>query len=345
MAVCLILEDMSGKVGKAIRRVAIAIFVLALIAAAGLAYLNRQDISDHFAAQSFDPSAEMVQLTDRLDLSDRGRRVFFATHPTLEASQAFNEQCADVDHSEEGHILGCYTNDRIHLFKVTDERLNGIVEVTAVHELLHAAWGRMSDADRSELVNSLTDLYNEMVIDDPALADRMSVYATLTPISFANELHSVLGTELRDLPDWLDQHYSRWLEDRSVIIDYFDSYHEIFNEIQARAVELQAQLNEIRESVESRSDAYDAAVTQLNLDIQDFNRRNAEFEFADDEGEFWRQRGMLEARSAELSVEFEAIQAAISQYEQLRQELEELNAMNTELNQHLDSNLAPPSGV
>lgn len=333
---------MAGRVGKTLWGVFSTLIVLALIAAAGFAYLQRQNISDHFAAQSFEPSQEMSELTDRLMLTDTGRRVFFATHPTLEASQLFNEQCADVDHSEDGHILGCYTRDSIHLFKVTDERLNGIVEVTAAHELLHAAWARLGDGERSELVASLTRLYEELAEEDHELADRMSVYSELSEDAFANELHSVLGTEVRELPDWLEAHYARWFEDRLLIIDFFDAYHEVFAQIQARADELQSQLTALRESIEARSDDYDAALTQFNADVDDFNRRNAAYEFSGNVDEYWRLRGELEARSSTLSAERESIQADIDRYEQMRQELAELSDKNAELNQQLDSNLAPP---
>lgn len=333
---------------KTIGGIVSTILVLAVLAGAAFAYLHRQDISDHFAAQSFDPSREMLALTESLHLTDTGRRVFFATHPTLDASQRFNEQCADVDHSEDGHILGCYTRDSIHLFKVTDDRLSGIVEVTAAHELLHAAWARLGDGERKNLTRSLTQLYAELSGEDPALADRMSVYSSLSAEAFANELHSVLGTEVRELPEWLEEHYARWFEDRSVILDYFDAYHAVFEEIQGRAEELQAQLKALREGVEARRAAYDTAVSQFNADVESFNQRNQAFEFSGNEAEFWRLRGELEERAAALNAERDAIQADIDSYEQKRQELEALSATNEELNQHLDSNLAPPvspSGV
>ena len=339
---------MAAGARRAIGRILSTILVLAVLAAGGMAYLHRQDISDHFAAQSFEPSQEMLVLTDSLQLTDTGRRVFFATHPTLDASQRFNEQCADVEHSEEGHILGCFTRGAIHLFKVTDDRLSGIVEVTAAHELLHAAWARLGDSERARLTRSLEKLYDELSGEHPALTGRMSVYSSLSGDAFANELHSVLGTEVRELPDWLEAHYARWFEDRTVILDHFDAYHAVFEEIQARAEDLQSQLKGIRESVEARRAAYDAAVAQFNADVEDFNRRNQAYEFSGDEATFWRLRNDLEARAAALNAERDAIQAEIDRYEQMRQELEALSATNEELNQHLDSNLAPPvspSGV
>ena len=35
-------------------------------------------------------------------------------------------------------VLGCYANREISIFNVTDQRLDGIREVTAAHEMLHA---------------------------------------------------------------------------------------------------------------------------------------------------------------------------------------------------------------
>lgn len=319
-----------------------AILLLALVAAAGLVYLNRQTISDHFAAQNFTPTQAVADLTSRLMLTDDGHRVFFATHPTLEASQRFNEQCAGVDHSEDGHVLGCYSQGGIHLFEVTDERLNGIVEVTAAHELLHAAFERLSEGERDELTKRLNQVYRELAAEDPDLSERMSVYRGLSAESFANELHSVLGTEVRELPEWLETHYATWFRDRGAILDHFEAYHDVFSAIQKRADAVQSEMTQIREDVTKRKDAYDAAVTKFNTDVEDFNRRNANLEFSDDEAGFWALRAELQDRADALNREHDAIQAQVDRYNALREDLDELSATNQELNEQLDSNLAPP---
>lgn len=328
--------------GKVIGRIVGVVILVAVLATAAFAYFNRQDIADYFAAQSFEPTQEITELAQRLDLTTAGHRVFFATSPTLEASQRFNEQCADVDHSEDGHVLGCYAQGAIHLFNVTDDRLNGITEVTAAHELLHATFSRLSDDEKRELTSSLTQIYQELSGEDPALAERMSVYSNLSPQSFANELHSVLGTEVRELPDWLEQHYAKWLNDRASIIDRFESYRDVFDQIQDRADELQAEMEDIRADVEARNAAYADAVAGYNAAVEDFNRRNANYEFSDDEGRFWAEQRALQDRAAALNAEHDAIDAEVARYEKMRQELEALNATSNELNEQLDSNLAPP---
>lgn len=329
-------------VKKVATRLLTTLILLALLVGGAIAYLHRQQINDHFAAQRFDPSPAIVQLTDELHLTEAGHRIFWASAPTLDASQNFNDQCAKVDHSEEGHILGCYTGGQVHLFEVKDERLNGIVEVTAAHELLHAAFARLSDSEKSSLARKLNKLYEELVPGDPDLEQRMSVYTGLSRMAFANELHSVLGTEQRELPGWLEAHYATWLEDRGAILNYFDDYHAIFNELKQRADELEAEMTALRADVEQRSAAYDAAVEQFNTEWANFIARNEAFEFSNNPDEFYRQRDSFYERRDALGEEMRNLNADIDRYEQMRNELLELSELNHELEQQLDSTLAPP---
>lgn len=333
----------SKSVKKVIARVLVILILLAIGAGATVAYLHRQQINDHFAAQKFEAPAAIVELTDKLQLTEAGHRIFWASEPTLDASQTFNEQCAQVDHSEDGHILGCYTKSRIHLFEVSDERLDGIVEVTAAHELLHAAFARLGDSERASLVRKLNRLYDELAPEDPELAQRMSVYSNLSKTAFANELHSVLGTEQRDLPDWLEEHYATWFQDRDVILDFFDNYHAVFNQLKQRADELEGEMTQLRSDVEARSAAYDAAVRQFNSEWETFIARNEAFEFSDNPDEFYRLRDDFYARRDALGAEMRSLNADIERYEQMRAEMLELSELNHELEQQLDSDLAPPA--
>ena len=334
---------MAASAKKITSRVLTCLLLIALLVGGVTAYLHRQQINDHFAAQRFEPSTQIVSLTTDLQLTEAGHRIFWASAPTLDASQNFNQQCANVDHSEDGHILGCYTSGRIHLFEITDERLDGIVEVTAAHELLHATFARLGDGDRSALVRKLNALYEELAPENPELEQRMSVYSGLSKTAFANELHSVLGTEQRELPDWLEQHYATWFEDRGAILDYFDNYHAIFNQLKQRATELETEMTALRSDVEARSAAYDAAVEQFNSEWASFVARNDAFEFASDPDEFYRLRDDFYARRDALGAEMRSLNADIDRYEQMRAELLELSELNHELERQLDSALAPPA--
>ncbi len=324
-------------------RVLTVVLLTAFAAAGAIAFMHRQQINDQIAASQFEASASIVALTENLNVTEAGHRIFWASEPTLDASQNFNVQCSQVDHSEEGHILGCFTGGSIHLFEVTDERLNGIIEVTAAHELLHATFARLSQDERSSLTRKLNKLYLELIPNDPQLEQRMSVYSSLSKTAFANELHSVLGTEVRELPEWLDEHYATWFEDRQSIIDFFDSYHAVFEQLTQRANELEAEMTALRADVEQRSASYDSAVAQFNAEWDNFVARNEAFEFSTNPDEFYRLRDDFYARRDSLGEQMRSLNADIERYEAMRAELLELSELNHELEQQLDSDLAPPA--
>ncbi|MFV0435097.1 MAG: hypothetical protein ACK5LO_14110 [Leucobacter sp.] len=319
-----------------------------LLSVGVFAFLHWQDIKDHFRAAAFDPSPRVVEVLDNLELSDAGERVFLASQPTIDDSQQFNAQCADVDHSEQGHVLGCFASDQIHLFDVRDERVSGIVEVTAVHELLHAVWSRLGEGEKRSLPEKLQAAYEQAAASDPTLAERMSLYEHLSDLAFANELHSVLGTEVRDLPDALEQHYARWIENRGEIVDIFDSYHALFEDLQQQADALEAELGTLRSDIEQRKAEYEEAVNTFNLDAADFTERNNRYEFSDAPEEFEAIRSDLSWRRDQLLLTYEALEDDIDHYNSLRADLIELSELSAELDQQLDSDLAPittrPSG-
>lgn len=323
---------------KRLLRVALWALVLLL---AFVAYVNRQDLQDRFMAWRFDPSPRLAEVIPSLNLTPAGERVFLASRPTISGSPDFDEYCAGVKHSEEGHVLGCFAGDQIHLFDVTDERVNGIVEVTAAHELLHAAFARLSDAQQTALIEQLQREYDTISEDDPDFVERMSVYSHLPKASFMNELHAVLGTEVRDLSPWLETHYATWLSDRSGLVDKFASYHSVFVELHGKAEGLSSEMSELKTDIEARDDNYDAAVKEFNRDAADLRARNERYEFSSSPDEFDRIRNELSARRETLETTRENLQADVDRYNELRRQLEELSQIGAELAENLNSDLAP----
>lgn len=329
-----------GAAAVAKRWIGFTVF-LAVVAVAVAAVMFRQEISDHLAGVNFEMTPRVSALTDDLDLTDAGRRIFLATHPTVDGSQHFNDQCAEVDHSEQGHVLGCYTADRIHLFDVTDERVSGVVQITAAHELLHAAFHRLGEGDRSLLGSRLRAVYEDLAPSHPDLEERMSVYQHLPETAFANELHSVLGTEVRDLPPWLEAHYSQWFTDRAAVVDDFERYVTVFNDLQSQVDALQGEMAELREDVEERKSTYVDAVEAFNSDANAYKARIDRDEYRDAPERLQRDSDSLQKRRAAIDAELAALQADIDRYNELRTELEALGELSAELDEHLDSDLAP----
>lgn len=334
---------MAGTVARRVGKIIALLVALVVAIGAAVAYIHREDINDYFLASSFEPSPRVAEIQRELAFTPAGDRVFLASQPTLSDREKFAVWCAKVDHSEGGHVLGCYAERRIHLFDVTDERLDGIVEVTAAHELLHATFARMKPSERDELSKRLVEVYEELSQDSPELAERMSVYEQLSDASFANELHSVLGTEVSDLPDWLEEHYAQWFNDRAMIVEWYNSYHSVFTELTTEAERLGAELDSLRADIESRSAAYDEAVRQFNDDAADFRERNENYEFSGNRELFEQIRDSLLTRQHELETTLKGIQDDTDHFNELREQLIALNDISVELNEVLDSNLPTPT--
>lgn len=330
-------------VGKRIGQWIAAVLSIALVAGAVIAYLHRGEIRDAITASTFSPSKRIVEIQHELDLTPIGERIYLASQPTIGGREEFSKWCAKVEHSEEGHVLGCYSDDRIRLFEVTDERLTGIVEVTAAHELLHAVFARMSDTERAQISKELRAVYDRRAAEDSAFKERMSVYSQLSAKGFANELHSVLGTEMGDLPKELENHYAKWLGDRAQVVQWYESYRSVFTEITEQVKSLSAELEALRADIEQRNTAYDQAVRQFNADATDFKERNARYEFSNNEALFNEIRTSLMQRQKALEATLSEIQADTDRFNIMREQLIALNATSVELNAVLDSSLPTPT--
>lgn len=315
----------------------------ALAAGAVFAYVNRGDIRDAFLASTFEASPRIDEISAAIDPTPLGKRIFFASEPTIGGREEFSNWCAGVDHSEEGHVLGCFAHRKIHLFEVSEPRLEGIVEVTAAHELLHAAFSRLRPAERFELSKDLRRDYERLVEGDTDLEERMGVYEQLSDSAFANELHSVLGTEVSDLSPKLQAHYAKYFVNRDEILELYESYHSVFTELTERATALGSELDALRADIEARTAAYDEAVRQFNEAAADFKARNERYEFSGKKELFDSIRDGLLAQQAQLEITLDGLRADTDRFNALRQELIDLNDVSSQLNEVLDSQLTAPT--
>ena len=104
--------------------------------------INRQAVVDWWRLSQYKPSAAVKQLADNDTMIGRGRDLFYISDPQIQDSAAFNKACKNE--GEKTIVLGCYKLQDIYLYNVTDARFNGVKEVTAAHEMLHAAYERLS---------------------------------------------------------------------------------------------------------------------------------------------------------------------------------------------------------
>lgn len=303
-----------------------------IISAAIWVLLHRQYVWDQITVWTFRPDAAVLAIEDRVNFSDRGAFYFYATQPTIAGSDTFNQDCPRQEVSSP--ILGCYSNGRIYIYDVTNEKLDGIEEVTAAHEMLHGVWERLTTYERDKLTTLLDEAYRN--IDDPELKERMDYYARTEPGQLYNELHSIIGTERRSLSGKLEDYYSQFFQDRSVIVGLHEKYSRVFANLTNRAETLYDDMTSLGVTITSASTRYNQSIQQLSIDINSFNQRAQSGGFSS-VAQFNRERAALIARSNQLENDRATINANITTYNDKYTEYQAIAEELAMLNQSIDS--------
>lgn len=318
-----------------------AILGVVLLITAGLLFWQRTFISDYVRAAAFDPSSEVVQLAENTSMNSRAERYFYAHRPVLEPTQRFNEYCANVEKT--ANVLGCYDGQRIYLFDVDNPVLSGVEEVTAAHEMLHVAYDRLSVNERNQ-VDKMLNTEAEKLSDDSVFSKRMSAYQSLSNHELMHELHSILGTEIDDLSDDLEGYYGRYFDDRGVVVGLYQQYSNVFGRLTDQAEVLARQLDQLAISINNASQAYTSNIESLSQSIEDFNRRAETGGFISQQ-EFDSARSPLVTAQQSSRQDYGRIRQMIDQYNNLKREYDQTASHLSELNNSIDSTLAPVPNV
>lgn len=251
----------------------IAGFIIGLIAIVGLFFLvwiNRYNIYDEYRLYNYIPPAAIAQLANQTTMTPYARKLFYVYHPIIEGSASFNKDC---NVTEAAIVLGCTAIDRgIWLYDVSDPQLNGVEQVTAAHEMLHVAYSRLSSSELKYINNQILITYNNLAPNDPLLKSEYQSYLkTEGQGAVLNELHSVLGTEIANLPLALENYYNRYFSNRQVIVNYANSYEGVFTarqlEVQQDDQQLstwQQQISQNEEILQNDTQELQAQLAQLN---------------------------------------------------------------------------------
>jgi hypothetical protein len=235
---------------------------LALLAALWAAYVERQSLYDWWRLRGYTPPATISVLADRTTMNDGTRRLFYVYHPELDDAATFNAHCRE--NSEQTIVLGCYISLRgIYLFDVQDKRLDGVLEVTAAHETLHAAYDRLSASEKKRIDNLLNQAY--VNINDERIRANVESYRQ-QGADVTNELHSILGTEVRNLPAELEQYYGRYFTDRAKIVSYSEQYEQAFIERRKQIEAYDVQLSALEQQIDANEQRLDSQ--EANLEEQ-----------------------------------------------------------------------------
>jgi hypothetical protein len=347
----------SSVVSRVGRGLTVVVAVFALVAQAGAAYgaawvwQNEPLLKDQLVAHQFEASNEILRYASAAGLSQTGELYFLASLPQIVPSVEFDRYCT---RNEPGiGVLGCYTirDRRIYLFDVTDERLTSVEPVVAAHEMLHAAWARLSVEERNRLAELLEEGFASLP-QDHRLRERIASYEADNPASRIPELYAILGTEIRDLPQALEDHYSLYFSDRDRVVSLSDEVYRVFSEVsdelQALATDLESRAAEIeglRYTWEQTSASLRGDISAFNADMEAFRVRaesggfRTQSEYDQARNALEQRRPGLEQRQTKVRDLRTTLQAKIDEYNTLLEELTVLNAEVSELNQGINVTL------
>ena len=271
----------------------LASFIILLCAFVAIFLIDYSVISDRISALSYSPSPELEELTQEIAPTSEGQLILASTHPALQNAADFRNSCP-VEIVSSGSVLGCYGDNRIYVYDIEREELDGIVQSTLAHELLHAVWDRLSAQERNELTIALDQFYGDH-------QDELSEYLeSYDATYFYNELHSLVGTWYASTGiEVLDRHYDKYFTDRSRIASFFEAYHSTFQELSQSLTQLYTTIEANQSQLNDLTTNYSDAVSELNAAIADFNTRASSGAFTSVEA-FEAERNTLIAQQEAL---------------------------------------------
>jgi hypothetical protein len=313
------------------------ILLVILLACNAAVWVERQNIADWWKLRDYTAPAAIASLAGDTTMTDYSKRMFYVNHPTLEDKQAFNEHCSDK--SEDTAVLGCYHGNRqgIYLYAVTDERLSGVRQVTAAHEMLHQAYDRLSGDEKKRVDGLLEDFYKNGLTNE-GVKSKLDSYRS-QGADVENEMHSIFATEVRTLTPQLEEYYKKYFTDRVKIVGYSESYQAEFTRrkdqvaaYDGQLAALKEQINSNKSDLKSKLETLNSKEKEINQDVSDHNQP----EYQADVGQY---NQMVEDYNSELA----ATRRLIGEYNNIVAERNDIAVQEQQLQEALDSRLTQPA--
>lgn len=236
---------------KGMTRIVLLVVLVVWLGALGILVANRQNVFDWYQLRNYQAPTEIANLAVQDTMTPQARKIFYVNHASIEDKSTFSKHCPN-NGGEQTIVLGCYHSNQagISLMSVTDSRLDGVEQVTAAHEMLHSAYDRLSSADKNKVNAMLLDYYNHD-LHDARIRSTMDAYKKSEPNDVVNEMHSVFGTEITNLPPGLEHYYTRYFTDRSQVAAFAAQYQAAFTSRQATLTQDDSQLASLKSRIDT----------------------------------------------------------------------------------------------
>jgi hypothetical protein len=155
-------------------------------------------------------------------------------------------------------------NKVLYLYSVNDPVLTGVEQVTAAHELLHIGYSRLSSSELKYVNGLVLSTYNNLAPTYPLLNSEYQSYLKGEGAgAVANEMHSVLGTEIGNLPQPLEDYYKKYFTNRQAIVNYANNYEKVFTQRQSQVAQDDKQMLLWQQQINTNQQQLQLDETQL----------------------------------------------------------------------------------
>jgi hypothetical protein len=285
-------------------------FLLIVFVFVSVAAANRQNIVDYLKLRNYSPPAEVAALATETTMNAYGRKIFYVNAPAIDSKSVFKSSCPN-NGGEQSIVLGCYHGNQggIYLLNVSDPRLSGVKEVTAAHEMLHGAYDRLSSVDKTSL-NEMLQSYYDTGLKDKRIKDTVDAYRKTEPNDVVNEMHSIFGTEVRNLPAPLEAYYARYFTNRSAVVAFAEKYQSVFSTRQLAVERYDAQLTSLKAGIASQEAALQTRQAAINQSQSDLQQKRASGQVAGYNAGVPAYNALVAQYNADVA----ALKSAISQF-------------------------------
>jgi hypothetical protein len=301
--------------GRTIVLISIGVVVgLALNATAGYLTFDSRRVGDQFRVWNFKPTAAVNEQMHRDQMSAEGRFLYLASHPVVESKRDFNQTCSAV--TVDTSILGCYiqSTKRIFLFHETDKRLDGTEEVMGAHEMLRAAWDRMSSSDHARLLAPLDKVRDTNNDPDLNLSERIATIRKNDPKDYNAELYATVGAEVPDVGGVLEASYAQYFVNRSVVTALNKHSIAYLVALRKKVNALVGTMNTLGNTIDSEVTTFNSDAAAFEADVATFNARASRPGGFATEGQFNVARAALIARDDALETRSTQINAQVDTF-------------------------------
>jgi chromosome segregation ATPase len=200
--------------------------------------------------------------------------------------------------------------------------------------MLHAAYDRLSSKERNEIDALVQEAIGQS--GDDRIRALVETYRQRDASSLNNEMHSIVGTELRAIPSQLESYYSRYFNNRIKIVEYSEKYEHVFTDLQTRVKQIDADLI----SRKSEIDSLETSLQSQAATLKEWEARLSNYKANGQVAQYNSEVEDFNQNIRNYNRQIEKLRISIDEYNQKVAERNNLALQQNELIKHLDSRAA-----